>query len=149
MDEENNGKGWAMIFDTTGAGITNCDLDFLFYMINILKTYFPIGLEYILVLNLPWLLQQFWRLAKGWIPEERRKLVRFAATEELGELFEPSALPDYLGGTCKRDYTTPPKGSPSCFDFGVEEAKLPLKRVEEIVRQFEAFLPEGYLDNPF
>jgi len=146
VDEENNGNGWVIIFDTTDAGISNCDIDFLFFMISTLKNYFPIGVEYILVHNLPWVLQQAWKLARNWIPPERRKLVRFSSDSDITDYIDAENLPDYMGGNCKKSYNTAPENSPSCYDFGVNEAKLPLKRVQEIVKQFEQFLPEGYLN---
>ena len=44
------------MFDCGGCGLKNMDMDFIRYMIDVLKDYYPYVLNYILVLDMPWVL---------------------------------------------------------------------------------------------
>lgn len=78
-----------MIFDATGTGPSNCDIDMLLFLISTLKNYFPMGLEYVLVHNVPWILQYVWKLARMAIPPERRNLVRFSNDDNIVDYIDP------------------------------------------------------------
>ena len=54
--QRQNGTGWALVFDCTGAGVANADLEMASFLNNTLKSYFPSGQRYVLAHNLPWLL---------------------------------------------------------------------------------------------
>ena len=54
--KRNNGTGWALMIDCSGAGLANADLEMASFLNNTLKSYFPSGQRYVLVHNLPWLL---------------------------------------------------------------------------------------------
>lgn len=43
-------------FDMEGSGMSNMDLDYTRYIINLFKYYYPNSLNYILVYELPWVL---------------------------------------------------------------------------------------------
>ena len=45
-----------IVFDCAGCGLKNMDIEFIRYMIDILKDYYPYNLNYILVLDMPWVL---------------------------------------------------------------------------------------------
>lgn len=44
------------MFELTDAGLSNVDMDFTKYIITTLKSYYPYSLNYILVYDLPWIL---------------------------------------------------------------------------------------------
>ncbi|CAG2166919.1 unnamed protein product, partial [Oppiella nova] len=44
VDQESSATGYALVFDLTGVGFSNADMDFLQFLINVLKSYFPYGL---------------------------------------------------------------------------------------------------------
>jgi hypothetical protein len=48
VDEQTNENGFVLVFDLTDAGIRNADLDLCFYLISLLRQYFPEGMSNLL-----------------------------------------------------------------------------------------------------
>ena len=46
-----------MIFDMTGSGLSQMDMDLMRFIVNCFKIYFPDILGVLLVYNMPWILQ--------------------------------------------------------------------------------------------
>jgi hypothetical protein len=88
-----------VVIDCNGAGLANADMDLLFFLIGTLKSYFPKGLSYFLVNELPWILRPFWHLAKACIPEEHRQLIKFCDSRTVYEFVDQDQLPDFMGGS--------------------------------------------------
>ena len=139
VDVEVNGKGMAIVFDCQDAGIGNADMDMLWFLISSMNKYYPKGLSYILVYELPWILNAVWKIARSWIPEEQRKLIKFANKEEIFDFIDKENLPDFLGGICPIDYRISPKGCPSAEDIAKEKG-LSEKEIEKIRKTFEPHL---------
>ena len=53
--EEKGGKV-SLFFDCNGAGLSNLDIEFMQFQISIMEQYIPDKLNYILVFNMPWVL---------------------------------------------------------------------------------------------
>ena len=49
-----------MVFDMTGAGLSNMDMELVRFVVNCFKIYFPDLLQWLLVYNMPWVLQGQW-----------------------------------------------------------------------------------------
>lgn len=99
------GRGVAVVFDLSGCGIKNADPSFLFWLLNSFRTFCPKGLSYILVYNLPWVLNATCTLALSWLSSTNRKRLRFIEGEEIRKFIAPENLPDFVpGGTCKMSY---------------------------------------------
>lgn len=133
------------MLDCTGAGLVNADMDILFLLISTLLNYFPKGLSYILVHNLPWILKPFWHIAKAWIPEEHRELVKFSDARTIYEYVERENLPDFMGGTCKRDYRQPPDNCTTLEEaaklWGIDRSV-----VKRVLLKFTQYLPPESLE---
>lgn len=110
-DKKAEGKGIVLVFDLQGASINNVDMEMLFFVITTLVNYFPKGLSYMLVHELPWFLRSFWLIAKQWLSEDHKDLVKFSDSQTIYEYFSDENLPDFIGGTCKRDYRAVPSNS--------------------------------------
>lgn len=110
-DKKANGRGIVLVFDLQGAGINNVDMDLLFFVITTLVNYFPKGLSYMLVHELPWFLRSFWAIARQWLSDDHKDLVKFSDSQTIYEYFEEQNLPDFIGGSCKLDYRTVPSNS--------------------------------------
>jgi hypothetical protein len=139
VDVEVDGKGMAIVFDCKDAGVGNVDMDMLWFLISSMNKYYPKGLSYILVYELPWILNAVWKIAKGWIPEEQRKLIKFANKTEIDNYVDTENLPDFLGGTCDKDYRVVPKGCPSAEELATRRG-LSAKEIERIGKIFEPYL---------
>lgn len=110
-DRANNGRGTAVIFDLTNCGLQNADPSFLFWLVYSFRNYCPKGLSYIIVYNLPWILNATAKLALSWLSSTNRRRLRFVSGDAIQDFIAPENLPDYLGGTCKLDYRHVPEGA--------------------------------------
>lgn len=139
VDVEVDGRGMAIVFDCQEAGIGNVDMDMLWFLISSMNKYYPKGLTYILVFELPWILNAVWKIAKGWIPEEQRKLIKFANKKEVFDFIDKENLPDFMGGICQKDYRIAPKGCPTAEEVAKERG-FSDKVMEKIRETYEPLL---------
>lgn len=108
VEQEAGGKNYAVLWDCEGAGLQNVDMDIMGFMTKTITSYFPYGVEYILLYELPWVLYAIYTLAKSWVPESYQRIVQFGSKEQVLELISIENLPDYMGGTCDQCYKKAP-----------------------------------------
>ncbi|XP_074599476.1 motile sperm domain-containing protein 2-like [Brevipalpus obovatus] len=136
------GNGIAIVFDVSGAGYKNLDMDNLKFLISCGTSYFPVGVKYILILNVPWAFNAFRRMALSFLPEQWFGLLRFASGDEVYKYIDRENLPDYLNGTCIRNYYACPQHSPSLSevvtDYGYTQSDI-----DRILPQYTDFLQEA------
>lgn len=65
---EENDDYLTIIFELSGAGLRNVDMDLTRYIITTLKNYYPYSLNYILVFDLPWVLNTTFHIIKRLLP---------------------------------------------------------------------------------
>ena len=53
---ETNGGQMSLVFECNGSGLKNMDMDLIQYMIRCFEEYFPYCLNYILVIEMSWVL---------------------------------------------------------------------------------------------
>ena len=56
LDREEQGEQITLLFDCRTAGLRNMDMEFVQFIIGTLKEFYPDPLNYILVLEMPWVL---------------------------------------------------------------------------------------------
>lgn len=139
-DKRANGRGIVLVFDLQSVGINNIDMDLLFFVITTLVNYFPKGLSYMLVHELPWVMRSVWHIAKQWLSEDHKDLVKFSNSQTIYEYFTEENLPDFVDGTCKRDYRATPE---NCITLPQAAKRWDLNETEvySIRRKFAEFLP--------
>jgi hypothetical protein len=142
-DRATNGRGTAVVFDLTGAGLQNVDLGFLYWLLNSFRNYCPKGVSYILVYNLPWFLSATAKLAMSWMSETNRRSLRFVQGKEIEKFIAPECLPDYLGGTCPIDYRAVPEGSRPAVEV-CQRMNISVEQALKIKELFKEYLPEDY-----
>jgi hypothetical protein len=103
MDEEirQGSNGWALIYDCDGGTIFNNNMEILFFMINTFFENYPLGLNYIGMYELPWVLRAIYHICRGWMPEQFRLLFTILDKQTIHDFVGTEHLPDYLKGTCK------------------------------------------------
>lgn len=142
IDRVTNGQGLVIVFDCQGAGYANCDIEFLQFLISCATEHAPVGLQYIIVYKLPWVLNAFWSLARNLLPAYLANRVRFCDEKSITQLIEPNKLPDFMSGTCRRNYRWIPPGCPSVFKLahahGITDAEI-----SKILPQFQSLLDEA------
>lgn len=142
MDLKTNGHGMAIVFDCKGAGLSNLDMDMIWFLVQSLLNYYPHGMAYILVYELPWVLQSAWTVVKNWLPTETREKIKFANKDEILQYFDKENLPAYMGGTCEIDYHQIPKGCKPARVIA-EQREMSEKAVNRIMKTFQPFLDEA------
>lgn len=142
IDRITNGNGLVIVFDCHEAGYSNCDVEFLQFLISCATEHAPVGLQYIIVYKLPWVLNAFWSLARKLLPAYLANRVRFCDETSVLQYIDKDNLPDYMGGNCRRNYRWIPPGSPSVFKlahaYGISD-----EDIEVLLPQFQAFLDEA------
>lgn len=53
---QEKGRRMVLLFDLLGSGIANIDMDFILAMLNTLKNYYPETMKWILVYEMPWVM---------------------------------------------------------------------------------------------
>lgn len=137
--------GIAVVIDCQSGGLINADVETLLFFVSLLRNYFPKGLSYILVHELPWLLKPMWFIARQWISDEQSNLIKFSNSQTVYEFINRENLPDFMGGTCKRDYKTPPPNSTSLYE-ACKIWGLKPESVRKIILRYGENLPEGALE---
>ena len=61
------------------------DMDLIQFIIKCLEEYFPYNLNYILVIDMSWLLTAAWKIIKGWLPASGVRKIKFLTQSNLGE----------------------------------------------------------------
>ena len=56
LDRSTGGDKMTLVFDCAGCGLKNMDMELIQYMIGVYKDYYPDVLNYILVFEMPWVL---------------------------------------------------------------------------------------------
>ncbi|XP_074601798.1 motile sperm domain-containing protein 2-like [Brevipalpus obovatus] len=110
LDRRNGGRRYAAFWDCEGAGLCNVDMDVLSFMLSTVSQYFPYGLEYVLIVDLPLVLTTLYNLAKRWVPEYYQRLAIIINRDKVTDHIDRNNLPQYLGGVCKMDEKYPPPG---------------------------------------
>lgn len=104
IDRENNGDQLTLVFDCAGCGLKNMDMELIQYMIQVFKDYYPWSLNYILVFEMPWVLNAAWKIIKTWLPAGAVKKIKFLTKGNIGEYVADDQRPPAWGGTDDWEY---------------------------------------------
>ncbi|CAG9770597.1 unnamed protein product [Ceutorhynchus assimilis] len=78
LERMTDGNPISIFFDVEGCGLGNMDMEFIRYLINLFKEYYPYFLNYIIIYEMPWVLSAAFKIIKSWLPEkaiEKLKMV--------------------------------------------------------------------------
>ncbi|MEQ2169147.1 Motile sperm domain-containing protein 2, partial [Goodea atripinnis] len=93
------GMPLTVVFDMTDSGISNIDMDFVKYVINCFKVYYPKFLSKMVIVDMPWIMNAAWKIVKSWLGPEAVAKLKFASKAEVQTFIGPEYLPPHLGGT--------------------------------------------------
>ncbi|XP_035913828.1 motile sperm domain-containing protein 2-like [Anopheles stephensi] len=91
-----------IVFDLTDAGLSNVDMDYTKYIINTFKNYYPCSLNYILIYDLPWILNATFQIIKKLLPAKAVDRLRNISNKNIREYIDDDNMPRSWGG--KDDY---------------------------------------------
>jgi len=98
IESETNGGKFSWTYECVGCGISNMDMDLIAFMIKCLEEYFPYNLNYILVIDMSWLLTAAWKIIKGWLPPGDVKLIKFLSKSNIAEFIPEDQQLEIWGG---------------------------------------------------
>ena len=142
VDMSVQGKGLTVVFDCGGAGLTNLDMDIVWFLVDSLLKYYPYGLKHILVLEMPWILSSAWSIVKGWMPLEFRDKIKFVNNKTITEYIAKENLPYYIGGVCTVDYHHVPKGCRPAEELASKQG-LTKKEMKKILKYYQPLIVEA------
>ncbi|RXM96357.1 Motile sperm domain-containing protein 2 [Acipenser ruthenus] len=102
------GMPLTVVFDMTDSGLSNIDMDFVKYIINCFKVYYPKFLSKMILYEMPWIMSAAWRIVKTWLGPEAISKLKFVGKNEVQEYIDAEHLPIHMGGTDTFKYSYPP-----------------------------------------
>ncbi|XP_042873015.1 motile sperm domain-containing protein 2-like isoform X2 [Penaeus japonicus] len=111
LEREEEGEWITVFFDMCETGMKNMDMEFIQYMINLFKNYYPWFLNYIIVFEMPWLLSAMWKIIKTWLPPKSIEKIKFVDKKSLKEFVEPDQALVSWGGTDNYEYQFEPEAT--------------------------------------
>lgn len=89
-----------VLFECEGAGLKHFDVEMVQYLISTFKNWYPYALNYILVFDMPWVLNAAWKLVKGWLPPAGQQKTKFVSKSTIVEYLPPDQHLSRWGGKC-------------------------------------------------
>ncbi|XP_069493167.1 motile sperm domain-containing protein 2 isoform X2 [Ambystoma mexicanum] len=102
------GKSITVVFDLAESGLGNIDMDFVRFIINCFKVYYPKYLSKMVIFEMPWIMNAAFKVVKGWLGPEAISLLKFTNKNEVQEYISTEYLPPHMGGTDPFRYSYPP-----------------------------------------
>uniref|UniRef100_A0A8C0JRU2 Motile sperm domain-containing protein 2 n=1 Tax=Canis lupus dingo TaxID=286419 RepID=A0A8C0JRU2_CANLU len=96
-----NGKPVTVMFDLSETGINSIDMDFVRFIINCFKVYYP---KYLLTV----FSSAAFKIVKSWLGPEAVSLLKFTSKNEVQDYVSVEYLPPHMGGTDPFKYSYPP-----------------------------------------
>ncbi|XP_062390607.1 motile sperm domain-containing protein 2 [Sardina pilchardus] len=102
------GMPLTVVFDMTESGLSNIDMEFVKYIINCFKVYYPKFLSKMIMYEMPWIMNAAWKIVKTWLGPEAISKLKFVNKSDMQTYVGPEHLPPHMGGTDPFKYTYPP-----------------------------------------
>ncbi|XP_014243956.1 motile sperm domain-containing protein 2-like isoform X1 [Cimex lectularius] len=97
-----------IFFDMTNSGMANMDMEYTKYLINLCKQYYPNFLNYILIFEMPWILNATFKIIKSWLPTKAVQKIKFVTKSSLDEYVDKSQSLKIWGGIDPYSFTLIP-----------------------------------------
>lgn len=102
------GMPLTVVFDMAESGLSNIDMEFVKYIINCFKIYYPKFLSKMIIVDMPWIMNAAWKIVKSWLGPEAISKLKFTSRSEIQTYIGPEYLPPHMGGTDPFKYSYPP-----------------------------------------
>jgi len=151
VDREDADGMVTIVFDCAGCGLKNMDMEFIRYMIDVLKDYYPYCLNYILVLDMPWVLNAAWKIIRAWLPAGAVKKIKFVNKNTVDEYVHPEQKLLAWGGSDPWEYefieerTTNPEPDEVETNINGNGNEISTSEEEEVLRQ--EVMPTDVVEN--
>ncbi|GLG92527.1 Uncharacterized protein GBIM_00206 [Gryllus bimaculatus] len=122
LERMDKGKPVTIFFDMAETGLANMDMDFTKYLISLFKQYYPDFLNYIIIFEMPWILNAAFKIIKSWLPAKAVQKIRFVNKGSLKTVVNADQALKVWGG--QDDYT---------FSFVPEQKSASTERADKKV----------------
>jgi len=109
------------------AGLSNMDMELTKYLIGLFKSYYPNFLNYIIIFEMPWVLNAAFRIIKSWLPAKAIPKIKFINKSTLKDYVNPNDAMKCWGGN--NDYIFKFVSEEQTNGDGVLNGKLDNKKV--------------------
>eukprot|EP00794_Sanderia_malayensis_P006769 gene6769-7531_t len=108
LSREHLGGKVTLIFDMQDSSLANMDMDLIKFLITCFQKNYPCMLEYLIVLEMPWILAAAWKIVKTWLSTEGISKIKFVnKTELIAQYVDADQLLTSMGGTDTFKYQYP------------------------------------------
>ncbi|XP_020287427.1 motile sperm domain-containing protein 2-like [Pseudomyrmex gracilis] len=98
LEREGNGNQISIFFDMAETGLSNLDMEFTKYLIGLFKSYYPNFLNYIIIFDMPWVLNAAFKIIKSWLPAKAIPKIKFVNKSTVKEYVDPNDALKCWGG---------------------------------------------------
>jgi len=123
LNREERGDQITVMFDCRGAGLKNMDMEFVQFIIGTMKDYYPDPLNYILVFEMPWVLNAAFKVIKAWLPPAAVKKIKFLTKSNMGEYVNDDNRLEEWGGSDPWQYQFEHETSENGMKEAFEDAR--------------------------
>ncbi|XP_017100278.2 motile sperm domain-containing protein 2 [Drosophila bipectinata] len=104
LQQETNLDKITLFMDMTGSGLSNMDIDFIKANIGIFETKYPYVPNYIIVHELPFLLNAAFKIVKTFLPEEALRILRVTTKKDIDQYVDKDNCLKLWGGNDDYEY---------------------------------------------
>lgn len=104
-----------VLLDMTDTGLSNVDIDLIKFQVRCFTTYYPALLAYMLVFEMPWVLNAIWNIIKKLLNAEQQRSVLLVKKPQMPQYIERDQLFVHMGGSDNYKYSFIPSE-----DSGIE-----------------------------
>lgn len=94
----NKGDKITIFFDMAESGLANMDMEYTKYLIGLCKQYYPVFLNYILIFEMPWVMNAAFKIIKSWLPPKAVEKIKFVNKSTLKDYVQPKYALTCWGG---------------------------------------------------
>lgn len=99
LNRQTNYDQITLFFDMQSAGMSNMDMDLIKRMVDTFKLYYPNSLNYIMIFEMPWILNAAFKIIKGLLPPKAVARMKFVNSKSMKEFISEDNMLKAWGGT--------------------------------------------------
>ncbi|CAG2062891.1 unnamed protein product [Timema podura] len=126
LERMDKGNSITLFFDMADTGMSNMDMEFIKYLIGLFKVYYPNFLNYIVIFEMPWILNAAFKIIKTWLPAKAVQKIKFVNKSTLKEFVDPDQALKSWGGNDEYVFSFVPE----------QRLNLPLDKNDEIRKKY-------------
>ena len=143
IDSKNKNGNWAVVVWAGGSGLSNMEINQAFFAVDVLQKYFPSGMAYELIVDMPWVFNASWKIIRNFMREELRDKVKLVDSMAVREYVDDDNIPQALGGKSKEPMLKIPPGVKP-----LDQMKDKLGLTDKLIERLRTIFIDALKDNP-